>query len=96
MPDCNHSLYLRSYPVYLQRPGNLSSTSSCMPRSTHHMQLANNELAKELFAAGFFMPEMAPAALTALELMSFDGKDRIVKIIKVSGEMEQTGTRHKV
>lgn len=44
--------------------------------------LAQNELAKELFAAGFFQPEMAPAALTAMELMSFEGKDRIVKIIR--------------
>lgn len=43
--------------------------------------LASNAMAKELFSAGFFNPEMAPAALTALEIMSFDGKDRIQKVI---------------
>ena len=43
--------------------------------------LASNAMAKELFAAGFFNPELAPAALTALEIMSFDGKDRIQKTI---------------
>lgn len=43
---------------------------------------ALNEMAKEMFAAGFFQPEMAPAALTAMELMSFEGKERIVKTIK--------------
>ena len=43
--------------------------------------IANNEIAKELFGLGFFNPEMAPAALTALKLMSFDGKDRLEKSI---------------
>lgn len=49
---------------------------------TPYTALAQNEMAKELFAAGFFQPEMAPAALTAMELMSFDGKERLVKIIQ--------------
>jgi hypothetical protein len=44
--------------------------------------IANNEIAKELFGMGFFSPEMAPAALTALKLMSFDGKDRLEKSIQ--------------
>lgn len=51
-------------------------------RYTPFHALAQNELAKEMFAAGMFQPEMAPAALTALELMSFEGKDRMVKIIQ--------------
>lgn len=50
--------------------------------------LATNELAKELFAAGFFLPDAAPAALIALDLMSFDGKDRIVK--KITETYQQT------
>jgi hypothetical protein len=51
---------------------------------TPFASLAQNEMAKELFAAGFFSPEMAPAALIAFEMMSFDGKDRIVKLVKES------------
>lgn len=43
--------------------------------------LASNSRATEMFTAGFFNPEMAPAALTALEMMSFDGKERIQKVI---------------
>ena len=45
---------------------------------TPFASLAQNEMAKELFAAGFFQPEMAPAALTALDIMSFPGKDALV------------------
>lgn len=43
--------------------------------------LANNEIAKEMFTAGFFNPEMASAALIALDMMSFDGKETVVKNI---------------
>jgi hypothetical protein len=44
--------------------------------------LAQNEMAKELFAAGMFSPEMAPAAIIALNMMSFDGKDKIVAAVQ--------------
>jgi len=47
-----------------------------------YLALAQNQTAKDLFASGFFSPESAPAALTALSLMSFDGKDRIEKKIQ--------------
>lgn len=59
--------------------------------------IANNEIAKELFGIGFFSPEMAPAALTALKLMSFDGKDRLEKSInemhQQQMEMQQATTQ---
>ena len=59
--------------------------------------IANNEIAKELFGLGFFSPEMAPAALTALKLMSFDGKDRLEKSInemhQQQMEMQQATTQ---
>lgn len=51
-------------------------------KSTPFAALASNEIAKELFDKGFFDPERAPSALTALELMSFEGKDRIKKLIQ--------------
>ena len=49
---------------------------------TPFASLAQNEMAKELFAAGFFQPEMAAAALTALDMMSFDGKDALVTKVR--------------
>jgi hypothetical protein len=72
-------------------PGDLTGTTPRKPifdvsvraeKYTPTASLAQNELAKELFAAGFFNPEMAAASLTAMELMSFEGKDRIVKMIQ--------------
>lgn len=43
---------------------------------------AQNELAKEMYNLGMFNPEMAQQALLCLEMMSFEGKDRIVEKIK--------------
>lgn len=48
-------------------------------------QLAANELAKELFGAGFFNPEQAQGALVALEMMSFEGKETIMKKVSENG-----------
>ena len=50
-------------------------------KQSHFAAYASNEIAKELFNMGFFSPEMAPAALTALKLMSFDGKEQVEKSI---------------
>ena len=43
---------------------------------------AQNELAKELYNLGMFNPEMANQALACLEMMNFDGKEKVMKIIK--------------
>ena len=45
-------------------------------------QLAQNETAKELYSAGFFDPNMAQQALIALDMMDFDGKDKIVQKVQ--------------
>lgn len=44
-------------------------------------RMAQNELAKELYAAGFFDPSRADQALIALELMDFEGKASIIERI---------------
>jgi hypothetical protein len=49
----------------------------------------HNELAKEMFIAGFFNPQLAPAALVALEMMSFEGKDKVVKMVSQNNVMFQ-------
>ena len=38
-----------------------------------YSKMAQNELAKEMYNMGFFNPQLAEQALTALELMEFDG-----------------------
>ena len=47
-----------------------------------------NELAKELYGAGFFNPQMAPQALIALEMMTFEGKEQIIKRISESYSLQ--------
>lgn len=50
-------------------------------RTNPFSRLSQNELAKELYGAGFFNPELADQALIALELMDFEGKEKIVEKI---------------
>lgn len=42
-----------------------------------YSKMAQNELAKELYTMGFFNPQLAEQSLTALELMDFDGKEKV-------------------
>ena len=42
-----------------------------------YSKMAQNELAKELYAMGFFNPELATQSLVALELMDFDGEEKV-------------------
>ena len=42
-----------------------------------YSKMAQNELAKELYNMGFFNPQLAEQAMTALELMDFDGKEAV-------------------
>lgn len=43
---------------------------------------SQNEMAKELYAMGFFNPERAQECLGALELMEFEGKDKVRALIE--------------
>ena len=42
-----------------------------------YTKLAQNELAKEMYNMGFFNPQLAEQSMTALELMDFDGKEKV-------------------
>lgn len=42
-----------------------------------YSKLAQNELAKELYNLGFFNPQFAEQSLTAMELMDFDGEEKV-------------------
>jgi hypothetical protein len=47
-------------------------------RSNPFNRMAHNELAKELYGAGFFDPNRADQALIALSMMDFEGKEEII------------------
>ena len=58
-------------------------------RKSAFSTLTQNELAKELYGAGFFNPQLASQALMAIELMEFDGKDKIKEMIQRNQQMFQ-------
>lgn len=47
-------------------------------RSNPFSKAANNDFAKELYSMGFFNPQQAQMALGALDLMDFDGKQKVI------------------
>ena len=52
--------------------------------------VALNELAKEMYGAQFFNPQMADQALMALDMMSFEGKNAIESKIAENSTLVQT------
>lgn len=58
-------------------------------RQSPFSQMAHNELAKELFGAGMFNPEVAQQSLVALEMMQFEGKDKIIQKIQQNAQFMQ-------
>jgi hypothetical protein len=50
-----------------------------------YTRVSQNELALQFFKLGFFDPEMSREALACLELMSFEGKDRVMQRIAENG-----------
>ncbi len=68
MPGKTHSGYYRK-PVF--------DIAVKAQKKSPYSRMSQNELAKELFKLGFFIPENAVQALGALEIMDFDGKSAI-------------------
>ncbi len=54
-----------------------------------YTRTAQNELALQLYSAGFFAPEMATAALACLDMMDFEGKDDVMQHIAQNGTLLQ-------
>lgn len=50
---------------------------------------ANNQMMVDLFNMGAFAPQNADAALAMLECMSFEGKDKLIDIIKQNAQLLQ-------
>lgn len=58
-------------------------------KKTVYTKVSQNELALQFFKMGFFDPRLADQALTCLEMMDFDDKDRIVGIITRNAGLER-------
>ena len=50
---------------------------------------AQNELAKELYGGGFFNPQMADQALACIDMMDFEGKEKVVQRIQNNSTLYQ-------
>lgn len=59
-------------------------------KQTAYSRMAQNELAKELYGAGVFAPQNADSALMVLDMMSFEGIDKVRERIRQNGGMYQT------
>lgn len=53
-------------------------------------RISQNELAKELYGMGLFVPENADQALVVLDMMQFEGKDQLVGKIQQNQQMLAT------
>ena len=58
-------------------------------KSNPFSKVAQNEMAKEFYSAGFFNPEMADQALACMEMMDFEGKDSVTARIAQNGTLFQ-------
>lgn len=58
-------------------------------KSNPFSRTANNQDAINYFSMGFFNPQLCDQALAALEIMEFEGKERIIEIVKKNGGMAE-------
>lgn len=58
-------------------------------KSSPYSQMAQNELALQLYNAGFFAPQNSDNALAAVELMDFKDKTKVTQIISRNGTLYQ-------
>lgn len=58
-------------------------------KQTAYSRMAQNELAKELYGLGMFAPQNSDSALMVLDMMSFEGKEKVVEKVRQNGGMFQ-------
>ncbi len=59
-------------------------------KSSPFATAAQNERAKELYSMGFFLPQNADQSLAALDMMQFEGIDKVRKRVSENGTLFQT------
>lgn len=58
-------------------------------KSSPFSRISQNELAKELYAAGLFNPELTDQALICLEMMDFEGREEVIRKVSQNGTLFQ-------
>lgn len=58
-------------------------------KKSTYSKMAQNELALQFYGLGFFNPDNADSTLACLEMMDFDGKDKIMQKVQQNGTMYQ-------
>lgn len=58
-------------------------------KQSPYSKMAQNELALQLFNAGFFNPQISDQALACLDMMDFDRKDFVIEKVSQNGTMLQ-------
>lgn len=58
-------------------------------KQSPYSRMAQNEMALELYARGFFAPNNADASLACLDMMDFDRKDFVVQKVQTNGTLYQ-------
>lgn len=58
-------------------------------KASPYTKMAQNELALQLYSAGFFTPENGDAALSCLEMMDFDRKDQVIQMVQKNQQLLQ-------
>ena len=61
-------------------------TVTAAKKSTYS-RMSQNELALQFYNLGFFNPQQTDQTLACLEMMDFDGKDKIIERVKENGTM---------
>lgn len=65
-------------------------------KNTRYTKMAQNELAKELYALGLYDPRNAEQSMMCLEMMDFDGKDELMQRVSQNGMMFQQLMQYKM
>jgi hypothetical protein len=58
-------------------------------KANRYTQMAQNELAIQMYQLGFFNPQMADQALACLETMDFDDKQSVIQKVQMNGTLAQ-------
>lgn len=62
-------------------------------KSSPYSTMAQNELAKELYGAGMFNPQLADQAKLALDMMDFEGKETVLRQVAENSRLMQAVTQ---
>ena len=86
-PDTQTFIEDKNYQPKYRKP--VFDVTIVPERKSPFSTVVYNEMAMEMFGAGFFNPQRSLEALLALELMSFDGKEKMAQKIAENGDLFQ-------